>query len=54
MISGVVRYGKQVPVLAGPWTVANLKPAGVWIRERMLSPADDFPAVLLHLPVNLW
>lgn len=28
---------------AGPWTVANLKPAGVWIRERMLSPADDFP-----------
>jgi hypothetical protein len=27
----------------GPWTVARLKPAGVWIRERMLSPADDFP-----------
>jgi endoglucanase len=28
---------------AGPWTTSNLKPAGVWIRERMLSPADDFP-----------
>ncbi|MBO9635177.1 MAG: cellulase family glycosylhydrolase [Chitinophagaceae bacterium] len=27
----------------GPWTVARLKPAGVWIRERMKSPADDFP-----------
>jgi endoglucanase len=27
----------------GPWTVSQLKPAGVWIRERMLSPADDFP-----------
>ncbi|RAW02209.1 Ig-like domain-containing protein [Pseudochryseolinea flava] len=25
------------------WTTAQLKPAGVWIRERMLSPADDFP-----------
>ncbi|MRG48522.1 cellulase family glycosylhydrolase [Chitinophaga sp. SYP-B3965] len=28
---------------AGPWTTARLKPAGTWIRERMLSPADDFP-----------
>lgn len=28
---------------AGPWTTARLKPAGAWIRERMLSPADDFP-----------
>ncbi|MGN6419451.1 MAG: cellulase family glycosylhydrolase [Pseudobacter sp.] len=27
----------------GPWTVANLKPAGVWVRERMKTPADDFP-----------
>lgn len=27
----------------GPWTVARLKPAGVWVRERILSPADDFP-----------
>lgn len=27
----------------GPWTTARLKPAGAWIRERMLSPADDFP-----------
>jgi endoglucanase len=27
----------------GPWTVSQLKPAGAWIRERMLSPADDFP-----------
>ncbi|ASZ12701.1 cellulase family glycosylhydrolase [Chitinophaga pendula] len=27
----------------GPWTTARLKPAGTWIRERMLNPADDFP-----------
>ncbi|MDF2188179.1 cellulase family glycosylhydrolase [Paraflavitalea sp. CAU 1676] len=27
----------------GPWTVANLKPAGAWIRDRMRTPADDFP-----------
>lgn len=27
----------------GPWTTARLKPAGAWIRERMLTPADDFP-----------
>lgn len=27
----------------GPWTTARLKPAGAWIRERMLNPADDFP-----------
>jgi hypothetical protein len=27
----------------GPWTTARLKPAGSWIRERMLNPADDFP-----------
>jgi endoglucanase len=28
---------------SGPWTVARLKPAGVWVRERMKVPADDFP-----------
>lgn len=28
---------------AGPWTTARLKPAGAWIRQRMLSPADNFP-----------
>lgn len=27
----------------GPWTTARLKPAGAWIRERMKTPADDFP-----------
>lgn len=27
----------------GPWTPAQLKPAGTWVRERMLNPADDFP-----------
>lgn len=27
----------------GPWTVTNLKPAGQWVRERILTPADDFP-----------
>lgn len=27
----------------GPWTTSRLKPAGAWIRQRMLSPADDFP-----------
>jgi endoglucanase len=26
----------------GPFTGSNLKPAGTWIRERMLSPADSF------------
>jgi endoglucanase len=28
---------------AGPWTTTNLKASGTWIRERMLTPADDFP-----------
>jgi len=27
----------------GPWNTTRLKPAGLWVRERMLSPADDFP-----------
>lgn len=27
----------------GPWTTARLKAAGLWVRERMLNPADDFP-----------
>ncbi len=27
----------------GPWTTARLKEAGLWVRQRMLSPADDFP-----------
>ncbi|NML21757.1 cellulase family glycosylhydrolase [Pseudoflavitalea sp. G-6-1-2] len=27
----------------GPWTVASLKPAGVWIRDKIKFPADDFP-----------
>lgn len=27
----------------GPWTTARLKPAGAWVRERIMSPADDFP-----------
>lgn len=35
---------------AGPWTVARLKPAGAWIRERMLSPADDFPGGVVTPP----
>jgi endoglucanase len=30
----------------GPWTTARLKPAGLWVRERMLSPADDFPVTV--------
>jgi aryl-phospho-beta-D-glucosidase BglC (GH1 family) len=25
------------------WTPARLKEAGAWIRERIMSPADDFP-----------
>lgn len=36
----------------GPWTVANLKPAGAWIRERMLSPADDFPGGVVTPPCD--
>ncbi|HVI44476.1 MAG TPA: chondroitinase-B domain-containing protein [Chitinophaga sp.] len=27
----------------GPWTVANLKPSGVWVRDKIMNPADDFP-----------
>ncbi|MBX9852226.1 MAG: cellulase family glycosylhydrolase [Cytophagaceae bacterium] len=27
----------------GPWTTARLKPAGTWVRDKMLNPADDFP-----------
>jgi endoglucanase len=27
----------------GPWTTARLKEAGAWVRQRILSPADDFP-----------
>ena len=27
----------------GPWTTAQLKPAGAWIREKIKFPADDFP-----------
>ena len=42
----------------GPWSVANLKPAGVWVRDKMLSPADDFkggnvaPTVSITSPTN--
>ena len=35
---------------SGPWTTARLKPAGAWIRERMLVPADDFPGGGNQLP----
>jgi len=27
----------------GPWVGAVLKPAGAWVRERIMQPADDFP-----------
>jgi endoglucanase len=27
----------------GPWTTNNLKEAGLWIRDKIMSPADDFP-----------
>lgn len=36
----------------GPWTTARLKPAGAWIRERMLNPADDFPGGNVCVPVS--
>lgn len=39
--SGAVWKSNTCP--NGPWTVSQLKPAGVWIRERIMSPADDFP-----------
>ncbi len=35
----------------GPWTDANLKPAGVWIKDKMLNPADDFPGNAGTVPV---
>ena len=36
----------------GPWTTARLKPAGAWVRERMLNPADDFPGGNVCVPVS--
>ncbi|HEY8399918.1 MAG TPA: cellulase family glycosylhydrolase, partial [Cytophagaceae bacterium] len=43
----------------GPWTTNRLKPAGSWVRERMLNPADDFqggnnvpPTVSISSPSN--
>jgi endoglucanase len=36
----------------GPWTTARLKPAGAWIRERILNPADDFPGGTTCVPVS--
>ncbi|QHS62812.1 cellulase family glycosylhydrolase [Chitinophaga agri] len=36
----------------GPWTTARLKPAGAWIRERMLNPADNFPGGNVCVPVS--
>lgn len=27
----------------GPWTTGNLKESGLWIRDKMLNPADNFP-----------
>lgn len=27
----------------GPWTTGNLKEAGLWIRDKIMNPADDFP-----------
>ncbi|ACU59504.1 cellulase family glycosylhydrolase [Chitinophaga pinensis] len=36
----------------GPWTTARLKPAGAWIRERILNPADDFPGGNVCVPVS--
>lgn len=36
----------------GPWTTSRLKPSGAWIRERILSPADDFPGGSLCVPVS--
>ncbi|MBW8683938.1 cellulase family glycosylhydrolase [Chitinophaga rhizophila] len=36
----------------GPWTTARLKPAGAWIRERILNPADDFPTGNTCVPVS--
>lgn len=36
----------------GPWTTARLKPAGAWIRERILNPADNFPGGNVCVPVS--
>ncbi|HYF61821.1 MAG TPA: cellulase family glycosylhydrolase, partial [Herpetosiphonaceae bacterium] len=27
----------------GPWTGTSLKPAGTWVRDKILNPADNFP-----------
>lgn len=41
--SGAVWKSTQTAENDGPWTDANLKPSGVWIKDKLLNPADDFP-----------
>jgi aryl-phospho-beta-D-glucosidase BglC (GH1 family) len=39
-LSGAVWTAGTCP--NGPWTPSRLKPAGVWVRDRVLSPPDAF------------
>lgn len=33
----------------GPWTVDELKEAGIWVRDKILNPADEFPGGILSV-----
>lgn len=41
--SGAVWQDPQTGQNNGPWIDANLKPSGVWIKDKILNPPDDFP-----------
>ncbi|MCK5134216.1 MAG: cellulase family glycosylhydrolase [Bacteroidales bacterium] len=41
--SGAVWKDPQTGANNGPWTDANLKPSGVWVKDKIMNPPDDFP-----------
>ncbi len=41
--SGAVWKNPNTGANNGPWTDANLKESGLWIKDKISNPADDFP-----------
>ncbi len=41
--SGAVWKDSQTGANNGPWTDDNLKTAGLWIKDKIQNPEDDFP-----------
>ncbi len=41
--SGAVWKSSTTGINNGPWTDDNLKPSGIWIKDKILNPNDDFP-----------